>query len=445
MGDDDKDNTMASATPGLPLPLELVIRIVNYCAEYDPPDDTYDHFVLQQNNGVYPVPFVHRITWPTTPWPASQNVIRVRLVCKQFRDASFQEFGKILGHRKFRLTKSDLKFLREIGQMEQLVPWIKTLTFGSARMLYPREVTSNTFGYERYLVDSLNPDIARQVEVVKEMHAKYMTENESKQPEKDLLQALAAFRKVENVRIETSDNANYLEGWLTPEQQKVVDSWNGVLCDHRGFCEAESDAPVTVLQTLDKVGISIKDLRLPYGEFRWSHVLPGSLRVLRIRQHLGGFEWQYADDAQPTLNALSRMTALEELDITLTVNFRHNYSSVLEFLAQDLFKVMSKKPNLRRIALEGHWMFDQASLCNFVRKHAATLRCLIMYGCVLKGDWLETLHDLAEITHDKLKHLGVMYPRYVSLGSLIENAKLREGWTIWAPQFSCTTDFRIFP
>jgi hypothetical protein len=102
--------------------------------------------------------------------------------------------------------------------MEQLVPRIKTLTFGNARMLYPREVTSITFGYERYLVDNLNPDIARQIEVVKEMHAKYMSKDESKQPEKDLLQALAAFRKVENVRIETSDNADYLEGWLTPEQ-----------------------------------------------------------------------------------------------------------------------------------------------------------------------------------------------------------------------------------
>jgi hypothetical protein len=58
MDDDDNDNTIACTAVGLPLPLELVIRIVNYCAEYDPPNDTYDHFVLQQNNGVYPVPFV---------------------------------------------------------------------------------------------------------------------------------------------------------------------------------------------------------------------------------------------------------------------------------------------------------------------------------------------------------------------------------------------------
>jgi hypothetical protein len=224
MDDDVNDNTMASATPGLPLPLELVMRIVKFCTEHDPPNDPYDHFVLQHNSRVYAEPFVRRITWPAMPWPAYRIVIRLRLVCKQFRDASFQEFGKILGDRKFRLTKTDLKKLREIGQMEQLVPWIKTLTFGSARMLYPREVTSITFGYERYLVDNLSPDIARQVGAMKEMHIKYMSENESKQPGKDLLQVLAAFRKVENVRIVTSDNVDYLEGWLTPEQQKVVDS-----------------------------------------------------------------------------------------------------------------------------------------------------------------------------------------------------------------------------
>jgi hypothetical protein len=143
------------------------------------------------------------------------------------------------------------------------------------------------------------------------------------------------------------------------------------------------------------------------------------------------------------------MTGLGELDITITVNLeempRHNYNSDLEFLAQDLFKVMSKKPNLRRIALRGDWMFDQGSLCDFVRKHASTLRCLLICRCVLNGEWLQTLCSLAEITHDKLEHLGVMCPRYASLGGWIKNATFKEGWTSSPPQFSCTTDFRVFP
>jgi hypothetical protein len=267
-----------------------------------------------------------------------------------------------------------------------------------------------------------------------------MTDEEPMNPEEDLPKALKAFRNVENVRIITSDNAKYLGGWLTPKQRKVVDSGKSLYYDAGMFYQSTSDAPATILKIFDTVGISIKDLRLHYGGFPWTHVLPESLRVLRITQHFKEFAWEFADDAQPLLDALDSMKGLEELDITLAVNFtqmhRTDYDSDLEFLAQDLFKAMEKKPN---------WMFDQASLCDFVRKHASTLRCLIIWRCVLNGNWLQTLHDLAEITREKLEYLGVMYPRYVSLREPIRDEKFGKGWTKRPPQFSCATDFRGFP
>jgi hypothetical protein len=163
--DNDNDNTMACTAVGLPLPLELVMRIVNYCTEYDPPEDKYDDFVMRQDSGVYNWTSYDRMTWSTIPWPAHQNVIRVRLVCKQFRDAFFQEFGKIMGDRKFRLTKTGLQDLREIGEMEQLVPWIKTLTFGSACMRDAQGVTPDGYGYGRYL--DAKPAFDLQFEAIK--------------------------------------------------------------------------------------------------------------------------------------------------------------------------------------------------------------------------------------------------------------------------------------
>lgn len=38
----------------------------------------------------------------------------------------------MLGHRRFRLTETGLRVLRDIGAVDALVPWIKTLTFASA-------------------------------------------------------------------------------------------------------------------------------------------------------------------------------------------------------------------------------------------------------------------------------------------------------------------------
>jgi hypothetical protein len=429
---------MASITPGLPLPMELVVHIVKHCEEYDSPNDSYVGFLVPQSRGVYGhVALEERKTWTTISWSTKRDIINIRSVCKQLKDASFQSFGKILGDRKFRLTKAGLQDLRDIGEVKQLVPWIKTLTFGSAQLRNPQDYLNQ------------KPTADRQVQAIEKLYSKYMAEEEEKEPEKILLQVLAVFRKLEGVRIILSDKTKYLGGWLSPEQQNVVESWDESYYKLARFYTSEDSAPSTVLRTLETAGIIVKDLRLALGGFLWPHLLPKSLRVLRITHHLGGFIKEYDDEIQPLLYALKSMTSLEELDIMLLLNLEeipdYRYESGLEYLAQNLFKAIKKTPNLRRIALEGDWILDKASLCNFVIEHAFSLRQLIFWRCVLDGSWLQVFRAIAEITQDKLEYLSVMYVRYAAPGGFIEDENFEESLINQLPQFSCITDFRGFP
>jgi hypothetical protein len=160
---------------GLPLPLELTVNIVKCCAEYElaeDPNDRYEYFLAYENTedrfGE------HQMSWTTALASVKQDICNVRLVCKQFRIAAYESFGTILGERRFRLTKTGLQDLQDILKVKELVPWIRTLTFGTAQLSqYRAKYFFDPSHVERF------PEIAQQAEALWSARSKYMARQQS--------------------------------------------------------------------------------------------------------------------------------------------------------------------------------------------------------------------------------------------------------------------------
>jgi hypothetical protein len=209
-----------AALTGLPLPLELIANIVNCCAEYDSindpdPDTRYAYFLADRDPGRtrnYDPP------WTTAPASVRQDVCNIRLVCKQFRSASFESFGTLLGDRRFRLIETGLQDLHDIEQVKQLVPWIKTLMFGTAQLSEERA--------RNYFVPCQfdgNPIITGHAEALKSAFTKCLARQQSLNQKRAFSKVLVAFRNLVNARIMVRDNAKYLGGRLTPELKESAD------------------------------------------------------------------------------------------------------------------------------------------------------------------------------------------------------------------------------
>lgn len=110
---------------------------MNDCNELDlpdSPDDLVEKYTINLHNipsSLYTGPV--RLTWFTTTKGARESFTSLRLVCRQFRAASWEGFGCILADRRFRLTKADIDELGNIGAEDDLAEWIKTLTFATAQ------------------------------------------------------------------------------------------------------------------------------------------------------------------------------------------------------------------------------------------------------------------------------------------------------------------------
>lgn len=124
---------MAPTRPGLPLPMEVVIAIVEHCEDFDwPYKDANPHPQYSAGLADFHYGDDYAVPWITIPPNAKRDICSIRLVCAQFKDASYASFGNILGDRRFRLTKTGLADLQGISANQRLAPCIKTLTFGTA-------------------------------------------------------------------------------------------------------------------------------------------------------------------------------------------------------------------------------------------------------------------------------------------------------------------------
>lgn len=62
--------------------------------------------------------------WMAASKSATIDICNIRLVCRQFEQASIATFGTLIGDRPFRFTDSGMRNLREISVVDVLSPWI---------------------------------------------------------------------------------------------------------------------------------------------------------------------------------------------------------------------------------------------------------------------------------------------------------------------------------
>jgi hypothetical protein len=231
-----------AALAGLPLPLELVVFIVKCCAEYDSEDPETRYVYFKGGREVVGCED-YQATWTIAPYSTKEDVCSIHLVCKQFRTASIESFGTLLGDRRFRITETDLWDLRDIKAVKELVPWIKTLTFGTA------ELFDNTV--EDYLAPGDlpgDPIPAGQIEVLKSAFNGYLVHHRSVDHKKALSEVLVAFQNIEDARIDVVDKSHYLLGFLDAEQRLKSREYG-------------QEIAAEVLEAIAEAGLTLKGLR----------------------------------------------------------------------------------------------------------------------------------------------------------------------------------------
>lgn len=173
-----------------------------------------------------------------------------------------------------------------------------------------------------------------------------------------------------------------------------------------------------VCAALNEAGFILQDFRVcgPFlADCPKYELLPASLRIL----HLEVIEWDVLTtdgDVQDLslMGALAKMPNLEDLTLILQQDYEPfkpslNYQATREEHSEHVFRAVENAKKLRRVALEGEWAYSQASLIKFVKQHASSLRCLILYGGILNGFWVETLQGVADLTRNHLQYLSVTF------------------------------------
>jgi hypothetical protein len=380
------------------------------------------------------------MSWPTAPASVKQDICIVSLVCKQFRSASFESFGTILGERRFRLTETGLQDLQDILKVKELVPWIKTLTFGTAQLSQSR--TEDFFDpshVERF------PEIAQQAGALRSAWSKNMARQQSVDYKSALPQVLVAFRNLKDARIVVVDKADYLGGWLTPELRRSAEIYRKIDSEWwAGPYISRPEIVGEVLESFVKAGLSLSDLKFSLQTPILSCPLPTSLHTLRITVCNNFFAGTSHGSGAPSfLIALEGMTGLKELAIHLDTTWYkvswYYYDTYDEYMTENLVKALEKATRLRDVVFEGNWTFIETCLIAFVQRHASSLRNLTLYNCVLRQDWVRVLRAIADLTRGHLEHLSVSYPLSAEVGRPVVSedyaATLVSEW----PQFSYAT------
>jgi hypothetical protein len=381
------------------------------------------------------------MSWTTALASVKQDIFIVSLVCKQFRSASFESFGTILGERRFRLTETGLQDLQDILKVKELVPWIKTLTFGTAQLSQSRtEYFFDPSHVERF------PEIAQQAGALWSARSKYMARQQSVDYKSALSQVLVAFQNLRDARIVVVDKADYLGGWLTPELRRSAEIYRNVV-GPKWWTEPYISRPRIageVLEAFVKAGLSLNDLKFSLQTPILSCPLPTSLHTLRITVCKDFFTNDSHSTGVPSfLIALERMTGLKELAIHLDTTWYkvswYYYDTYDEYMTENLVKALEKATRLRDVVFEGNWTFIETCLIAFVQRHASSLRNLTLYNCVLRQDWDRVLRAIADLTRGHLEHLSVIYPLSAEVGRPVVSEDYAATFVNEWPQFSCAT------
>jgi hypothetical protein len=141
---------------------------------------------------------------------------------------------------------------------------------------------------------------------------------------------------------------------------------------------------------------------------------------------------------------LRNLAKLEDLTLTLNSEpvgfFYHDEGK--ERMVENLFHTIKDAP-IRRLVLEGDWVLSESQLVDFVRDHVWTLRCLVLYGSILNGDWSRALHDIANMTRNTMQYISVRHSATIDQDNKIVE-KIMSDDSSEARAFSCAADFSTY-
>lgn len=441
------------------------MKIIKHCERHNWPEGQHaDHTEPCYSPDTYEVDDKYHLTWLIPFKSAVDDICNVRQVCKTMNAAAFESFGTMLGARHFRFSETSLQDLQDIAANTALTPYIKSLTFASTVFTEWQCRRSATKPHEHVRLKpgpKIWSDSSGANDAVKRFKALPTSLVENK-----LVDILRAFYKLTHLRIAgpNPDIADFVIAWVKPDGQPCSAIWNDRESEHemhyvddigldsvneKVYKTEGYEVANTVLRALEKVGIDLQDFRTCSSFWLWSlnnRLLPETLRTLRLTVHASDLGATFPDPQYSSLQAvLAKMRHLEDLSLTLNESYSFeqstDYHEEWEEDSKVLFQAIRQAPRLRRVALHGEWAYRQASLLKFVEQHSSSLRCFILYGGILNGHWLQTLHEIAELTRDTLEYLSVTFVYHIQQNGLIGIEKFERytesGW----PHFTCTTNF----
>jgi hypothetical protein len=249
------------------------------------------------------------------------------------------------------------------------------------------------------------------------------------------------------------------DGWLTTEQIKFIDFHHPTLPKYNLhpirqlnpvlLYEPNSLNVPTILQAFNEADIVIKDMRFSNGEYplyvyNQCHLLPAFLSTLHIALNIHCLK-----ETRDCFKIMAGMRGLE--DLAPTVNPRDTELSFDEnpvdynCLTTEMFKAIVDSTILRCVTFAGNWGFTETDIVDFVKHHASSLRYLMLYDCIVNGDWFKVLHGIAEITHNHLEDLGVIFPRFIDEDGIIDNERFKNHFVSEWPHLHLQDIYRSRP
>ncbi|KAF2246471.1 hypothetical protein BU26DRAFT_520942 [Trematosphaeria pertusa] len=412
------------------MPLELTTMIVEQLEEFDLASQSHSSFIEMPTDRLVLArhwPAREDVMWVTFTNASRSNIYNARSASRRLYAASFKSFAKLLGDRRFRLTKPNMGDLKDISRAGFLRPYVQTLTFGTATFLPPDH---------KILHDCLQGLKQRDRDRLVASYNKCATWQQTHMPDlpASLAAVLGVFPQLDTIRIAVFDFPAELAGWLGPGDQDIVHADFSSLHrnEYRGDTSRlyRSGTPKVlpcIYKALGLTNLNLKSISISDSTYLYVNPRPimqfSALRTLRIsmlRQYIlpsGGVP-------SPIIQILATMSELEDLvlitpgggsdymeSVNLGVPIRSSMLKKISRVSEEVFNSLRYHRKLRRIELSEAWAFTEADLTTFITTHSDALQCLILrYPLLTAGSWHSVLSNIAGTTDNKLEFLSIRWP-----------------------------------
>lgn len=418
------------------LPIEIVILVFENLEDLDLAPTPYSRFTEDpadqlvygdDRNNIY-----HKIgrsnCWVNLTQGSYADILNARLAFSVLYHASHKSFAKLLGDRRFRLTNIGFQDLILVSRNKNLIPHIKTLTFGCATFRRIFGINKSGFVWPRTFLSGLHSqDRARLAAAY--MACRNWQHDNMESHTKHLASIVRGFPNLDSVRVVTVDHVAHLGGWLKPGDEDLLHR-DQVLYHDRSAQALSRGSPIPpprlynnesavvndcIMEALKLSKLTIRDFRADpkplYLAIIQTRIFIPALHTLRMvffeqdLVHLDSSQWS---------KLFGHATGLADLSLRIDgQNFRPWFEARTDkrnSISEQLLRAFQQQGQLQRVELFGGWAFSETAIVNFVAAHSDSLRCLLLSHPLLLGKWQSALEAIASTTHGKLEFMKVRQP-----------------------------------